>query len=230
MDRGHDGLQSLVVAPNVVLAYPRDGPVVRVVGADEELDVREAATSQHAPTKGSGAQEVPRPQGTHGAGASQLRKRRSGRSMVRPVQIRNGTAACHQRRYATSTRKSCPVDPPVDEKSQFRHTHPVPNSPVPDLAARNASGDSPRTCSRGTCPAQASSDVREHFPTTRTCPLSYSGVTSVPPHASGATSSSVSENVHWWPAGSSAVYCRSPYSKSVGSMRMWAPCVLACAQ
>ena len=46
------------------------------------------------------------------------------------------------------------------------------------------------------------------------------GLTSVPPHSSGSTSSSVSENVHWWPAGSSAVYWRSPYSKSVGSIRM----------
>src|SRR5439155_25902087 len=64
----------------------------------------------------------------------------------------------------------------------------------------------------------------------RASPRVYSGATSSPPHASGATSSSVSENVHWWPAGSSAAYCRSPYSKSVGSMRMRAPCILARSQ
>jgi hypothetical protein len=33
----------------------------------------------------------------------------------------------------------------VKEKSQLRHTHPVRNSPVPAMAARNASRDSPRT-------------------------------------------------------------------------------------
>lgn len=53
--------------------------------------------------------------------------------------------------------------------------------------------------------------------------MRQSVATDVPPHFSGATSASVSENVHWWPARSSAVYCRSPYSKSVGSMMMRAP-------
>ena len=42
--------------------------------------------------------------------------------------------------------------------------------------------------------------------------LRYSGGIEVPPHSSGALSATVSEKVHWWPAGSSAVYWRSPYS------------------
>src|SRR6516225_9290062 len=64
-----------------------------------------------------------------------------------------------------------------------------------------------------------------HKPCSRqTAEIGQSGATDVPPHTSGATSASVSENVHWWPAGSSAVYCRSPYGKSVGSMTMRAPC------
>src|SRR5207344_1639305 len=46
---------------------------------------------------------------------------------------------------------------------------------------------------------------------------------SVPPQPAGSTSSSVSENVQRWPAGSSAAYWRSPYSKSVGSIRICAP-------
>ena len=40
---------------------------------------------------------------------------------------------------------------------------------------------------------------------------------------SGAISVSVWLNVQWWPKGCSAWYWRLPYSKSVGSMRIWAP-------
>lgn len=59
-------------------------------------------------------------------------------------------------------------------------------------------------------------------------PKSYAR--SVPPHVSGSTSSSVWENVQRCPAGSAAAYCRSPYSKSVGSIRIRAPCARARAQ
>jgi hypothetical protein len=44
----------------------------------------------------------------------------------------------------------------------------------------------------------------------------------MPPQDSGATSSSVSQKVHWCPAGSSAVYCRSPYSKFVAGITIYA--------
>src|SRR4029450_11833366 len=52
----------------------------------------------------------------------------------------------------------------------------------------------------------------------------------MPPQDSGSTCASVSENVHRWPAGSSAAYWRSPYSKSVGSIRIRAPCSRARSQ
>src|SRR6202040_4077238 len=48
-------------------------------------------------------------------------------------------------------------------------------------------------------------------------------LSSSPPHVAGSTSARVSEKVHWCPAKSSAVYCRSPYTGSVGSSTKWAP-------
>ena len=38
------------------------------------------------------------------------------------------------------------------------------------------------------------------------------------------------ENVQVWPTGSTAVYCRSPYGWSAGSVRIVAPAARACAQ
>ena len=50
------------------------------------------------------------------------------------------------------------------------------------------------------------------------------------PTPPGRCRASVWENVQRCPAGSSAGYWRSPYSKSVGSMRIVAPCARACSQ
>ena len=46
---------------------------------------------------------------------------------------------------------------------------------------------------------------------------------SVPPHVAGSTSSIDCENVQRWPPGSTALYWRSPYGKSSGSPRIFAP-------
>lgn len=49
------------------------------------------------------------------------------------------------------------------------------------------------------------------------------GATVWQPYSSGATSRSVSANCQWWPARSSTVQSRSPYSRSVGGSSTRAP-------
>ena len=46
---------------------------------------------------------------------------------------------------------------------------------------------------------------------------------SVPPQSAGSTSSIDCENVQRCPPGSTALYWRSPYGKSSGSLRIFAP-------
>jgi len=66
--------------------------------------------------------------------------------------------------------------------------------------------------------AAAAGRCRWWTPSRQTAGIRQSGgATDVPPHTCRATSASVSDNLHRWPAGSSAVHCRSPYGKSVGT-------------
>jgi hypothetical protein len=78
---------------------------------------------------------------------------------------------------------------------------------LPDSAAEPWRA-APKTSKVGPCRHRSCTTQ----PVLRQCrgPIGYTEPTDSPPQSSGATSASVSENVHWWPAKSSAWYCRSP--------------------